>query len=36
MWAGTIGSRRHSSFAVGFPIEKADMVVQVSVASHML
>ena len=23
MWAGTMGSRRHSSFAIEFPIEKS-------------
>ena len=36
MWAGRIGSRRHSSFTIGFLIETAHMVVQNSVASHML
>ena len=36
MWAGTIGSRRHSSFIIGFLIETAHMCVQVSAASHML
>ena len=36
MWAGTIGSRRHSSFTIGFLIETAHMDVQVSDASHML